>query len=122
MKPTGIIRRTDDFGRIVIPKEIKNRVNIENGDPLEIFIENNDIILRKYNNTDEIAQNCARWVNQYKNKIISITNIEGKTSCVFHSNSGIKQASVIYCPSDKFDLNVAICYCAKKVGFQIEGI
>lgn len=46
MKATGIIRRIDDLGRIVIPKEIKNRLNIENGDPLEIFVENNDIILK----------------------------------------------------------------------------
>lgn len=122
MKSTGIIRRIDDLGRVVIPKEIRKRLNIRENDALELFVENNRLVFEKYNNTDEIAQNCARWVDQYKNKIISITNIEGKTSCVFHSNLGIRQASVIYCPSDKFDLNVAICYCAKKVGFQIEGI
>ena len=120
MKKLGTTKNYN--GNIYITKEIRKNLDIKDGEILEIFTENNSIILKKDTKTDEIAQNCARWVDQYKNRIISITNIEGKTSCVFHSNSGIKQASVIYCPSDKFDLNIAICYCAKKVGFQIEGI
>lgn len=49
MKAFGVIRRIDDFGRIVIPREILREVNIHEGDPLEIFIEDkNTLCFRKY--------------------------------------------------------------------------
>ena len=48
MKETGIIRRVDDLGRVVIPKEIRRNLGIREGDPLEIFVENGCICLRKY--------------------------------------------------------------------------
>ena len=49
MKTTGIIRRVDDLGRIVIPKEIRRSVGIREGEPLEIFIEGGDTVcFRKY--------------------------------------------------------------------------
>lgn len=48
MKNTGIVRRIDDLGRIVIPKEIRNVLKINNSDELEIFIDNNMIVLKKY--------------------------------------------------------------------------
>ena len=49
MKATGIIRRVDDLGRIVIPKEIRRSVGIREGEPLEIFIEGGDTVcFRKY--------------------------------------------------------------------------
>lgn len=50
MKATGIIRRIDDLGRVVIPKEIRRSMNIHEGDPLEIYVnsENNEIIFIPY--------------------------------------------------------------------------
>ena len=48
MKPTGIVRRLDDLGRIVIPKEIRQRLLLEENDPLEIFVEDDGIKLKKY--------------------------------------------------------------------------
>ena len=45
MKATGIVRRIDDLGRVVIPKEIRRTLKIREGDPLEIFIEDNDLSL-----------------------------------------------------------------------------
>ncbi|AGX43992.1 AbrB/MazE/SpoVT family DNA-binding domain-containing protein [Clostridium saccharobutylicum] len=48
MKNTGIVRKVDDLGRIVIPKELRKTLNINEGDALEIFTESKDIILRKY--------------------------------------------------------------------------
>ena len=49
MKATGIIRRIDDLGRIVIPKEIRKTMHIRESDPLEIFTERDgDIILKEY--------------------------------------------------------------------------
>lgn len=49
MEATGKIRRIDDLGRIVIPKEIRKKMGISEGDPLELFIENNKVIFIKYN-------------------------------------------------------------------------
>lgn len=48
MRATGIIRRVDELGRIVIPKEIRRTLKIEDGDPIEFFIEGNNIILQRY--------------------------------------------------------------------------
>ena len=51
MKATGIIRRVDDLGRIVIPKDIRRTIGIHEGEPLEIFIEGGDAVcFRKYKN------------------------------------------------------------------------
>ncbi|HUV85190.1 MAG TPA: AbrB/MazE/SpoVT family DNA-binding domain-containing protein [Methanosarcinales archaeon] len=48
MKSTGIVRKIDELGRVVIPKELRRTLNIEEKDGLEIFTEGNTIILRKY--------------------------------------------------------------------------
>ena len=48
MKETGIIRRVDDLGRIVIPKEIRRKLGIREGDPLEIFLHEDCICFKKY--------------------------------------------------------------------------
>ena len=48
MKATGIIRRIDDLGRVVIPKEIRRSCHIREGDPLEIFLEEGCICFSKY--------------------------------------------------------------------------
>lgn len=48
MKATGIVRRIDDLGRVVIPKEIRRTMNIREGDPLEIFLEDGSVVFRKY--------------------------------------------------------------------------
>lgn len=49
MKATGIIRRIDDLGRVVIPKEIRRTMKIKEGDPLEIFLEGEMVCFRRYN-------------------------------------------------------------------------
>lgn len=48
MKATGIVRRIDDIGRIVIPKEIRKAMRIKEGDPLEIFTEKDAVIFKRY--------------------------------------------------------------------------
>lgn len=56
MKATGIVRRIDDLGRIVIPIEIRRDMNIRDGDPLEIFVdENGEVILKKYSAVAELG-------------------------------------------------------------------
>lgn len=55
MKPTGIIRRIDDLGRIAIPKEVRRVMGIQDGEPLEIYYsaESKEIILKKYEPKEE---------------------------------------------------------------------
>ncbi|PIC76482.1 AbrB family transcriptional regulator [Sporosarcina sp. P19] len=48
MKSLGIVRKVDHLGRIVIPKELRNSMSLDQGDPIEIFVEDDRIILRKY--------------------------------------------------------------------------
>lgn len=48
MKSTGVIRNIDELGRIVVPKEIRKHLGIESTDPVEIFVDGDRILLRKY--------------------------------------------------------------------------
>ena len=48
MKATGVIRRVDELGRVVLPRELRRTLHIQEKDPLEIFVDGNKIILRKY--------------------------------------------------------------------------
>ena len=52
MKATGIVRRVDDLGRVVIPKEIRRSLKIKDGDPLEVFLEGNKVCFEKYSPID----------------------------------------------------------------------
>ena len=55
MKATGIVRRIDDLGRVVVPKEIRRTLRIREGDPMEIFTNHDgEIILKKYSPIGEI--------------------------------------------------------------------
>ena len=120
MKATGIVRRVDDLGRVVIPKEIRKMVKIKEGEALEIFTEDNKVIFQKYTIPEEtISKASAEWVNSHVNEINFVSFIGGVTTCGF-SSGPVGMASVKYNPSDKFDLNVAICHCAKKAGYYVE--
>ena len=56
MKATGIVRRIDDLGRVVVPKEIRRTLRIREGDPLEIFTDREgEIILKKYSPIGELG-------------------------------------------------------------------
>ena len=63
MKFTGIVRRIDDLGRVVIPKEIRRTLQIREGDPLELYVDNNVICFKKYEvNEAEHALACLEDV------------------------------------------------------------
>lgn len=62
MKATGIVRRIDDLGRVVIPKEIRRTLRIREGDPLEIFVDREgEVILKKYSPISELGD----FANEY---------------------------------------------------------
>ena len=69
MKTTGIIRRIDDLGRIVIPKELRKSLRIKNGDSLEIFVDQEDIILKKYSPMESIEEAASKYVDSF-NQVI----------------------------------------------------
>jgi len=62
MKATGIVRRIDDLGRVVIPKEIRRTMRIREGDPLEIFTESGgEVVFKKYSPVGEMAPFAAQY-------------------------------------------------------------
>ena len=78
MKSTGVLRRIDDLGRIVIPKEIRKHLKIKNGESLEIFIHDDTVVLKKYSymsDMEDIAQNCSDSFYDVINNEIIITDL-----------------------------------------------
>ncbi|WP_315115972.1 AbrB/MazE/SpoVT family DNA-binding domain-containing protein [uncultured Clostridium sp.] len=69
MKSTGIVRKVDELGRIVIPIELRRTLDIEIKDSLEIFVDGEQIILKKYNPSC-IFCGDAKNVKHYKGKIV----------------------------------------------------
>lgn len=74
MKATGIIRRIDDLGRVVIPKEIRRSMRIREGDPLEIYTTKDGICFRKYSpigemDTDTVKKICDQALGRLNYQI-----------------------------------------------------
>ena len=69
MKATGIVRNVDPLGRIVIPKELRRTMVIDEGTPLEIFVNEDKIVLRKYEPACTFCGSADGTVN-YKGKIV----------------------------------------------------
>jgi AbrB family transcriptional regulator, stage V sporulation protein T len=64
MKATGIVRRIDDLGRVVIPKEIRRTLRIREGDPLEIFVDRDgEVILKKYSPISELSSFAKEYAD-----------------------------------------------------------
>jgi AbrB family transcriptional regulator (stage V sporulation protein T) len=78
MKATGIVRRIDDLGRVVIPKEIRRTLRIREGDPLEIFVDRDgEVILKKYSPIGELgdfAKEYAESLSESTGHIAMITD------------------------------------------------
>lgn len=65
MRATGIVRRVDDLGRIVIPKEIRRTLRIKEGEPMELFIEDDSVVFKKYNvsaNSREVIEKAISYI------------------------------------------------------------
>ena len=64
MKATGIVRRIDDLGRVVIPKEIRRNLRIREGDPLEIYVDREgEVILKKYSSIGELGEFAQEYAD-----------------------------------------------------------
>lgn len=67
MKATGIVRRIDELGRVVIPKEIRRTLRIREGDPLELFTDRDELMLKKYSpiaSVERFAEGTAKSLNE----------------------------------------------------------
>ena len=76
MKATGIVRRIDDLGRVVVPKEIRRTLRIKESDPLEIFTDRDGkIILKKYSPIGELGDFAKEYAQ-------SLAQVSGYTVCI----------------------------------------
>jgi len=77
MKSTGVVRRVDDLGRIVIPKEIRRTLRIRDGESLEIFVDREMITLKKFSkmsDMNEVAKELVEIINATIDKTVLITD------------------------------------------------
>ena len=84
MKSTGVVRRIDDLGRVVIPKEIRKILRIREGDTLEIFVDGGDIILKKFSFISNLLDTAKKLVGVSEKLIkknILITNTDKVICC-----------------------------------------
>ncbi len=78
MKSTGIVRRIDELGRIVIPKEIRNNLRLRSGENIEIYTDNDTIILKKFsmvNKISDLAQELTDAIHTFLKYNIFITDM-----------------------------------------------
>lgn len=66
MQATGIVRRIDDLGRIVIPRELRRKLDIKEGDPLEIYVDDGGVLLKPY-----VTDDPDQMITKSGNKMIT---------------------------------------------------
>lgn len=92
MKATGIVRRIDDLGRVVIPKEIRRTLRIREGDPLEIFTDREGgIILKKYSPIGDLSDFSKGYAESLQQTVGHIVIITDKDNIVSISGSSKKE-------------------------------
>lgn len=65
MKNTGVVRKIDELGRIVIPKEIRKNLNIHNNEDVQIYVEEDKIILKKYQVMEGIKEKAQKYIDGF---------------------------------------------------------
>lgn len=92
MKATGIVRRIDDLGRVVIPKEIRRTLRIREGDPLEIFTDKEgQVILKKYSPIGELSEFAKEYAESLHQSSGHITCIADKDTIIAVSGASKKE-------------------------------
>ncbi len=92
MKATGIVRRIDDLGRVVIPKEIRRTLRIREGDPLEIFTDREgEIVLKKYSPIGELSQFATQYAEALAQSTGHIVCIADKDCLIAVAGNGKKE-------------------------------
>ncbi|BAF58300.1 MAG: stage V sporulation protein T [Pelotomaculum sp.] len=92
MKATGIVRRIDDLGRVVIPKEIRRTLRIREGDPLEIFVDREgEVILKKYSPIGELGDFAKEYADSLYEALGHITCIADRDIIIAVSGAPKKE-------------------------------
>jgi AbrB family transcriptional regulator, stage V sporulation protein T len=103
MKATGIVRRIDDLGRVVVPKEIRRTLRIREGDPLEIFVDREgEVILKKYSPINELGDFAKEYAEALFDTLGHTVLISDRDEFIAVSGGSKKE------------------YLNKKIGSQIE--
>lgn len=92
MKATGIVRRIDDLGRVVIPKEIRRTLRIREGDPLEIFVDREgEVILKKYSPIGELGDFAKEYADSLHEALGHIACIADRDTIIAVSGAPKKE-------------------------------
>ena len=92
MKATGIVRRIDELGRVVIPKEIRRTLRIREGDPLEIFVDREGgVILKKYSPIGELGDFAREYAESIHQSVLHSAAICDKDGIIAVSGTGKKE-------------------------------
>lgn len=92
LKSTGVVRRIDDLGRVVIPKEIRRTLRIKEGDPLEIFTDKEgEVILKKYSPIGELSEFAAEYAETLTKTTGHIAYITDKDTVIAVSGASKKE-------------------------------
>lgn len=92
MKATGIVRRIDELGRVVIPKEIRRTLRIREGDPLEIYVDREGgVILKKYSPIGELGDFAKEYAESIHQAVGHIAAICDRDSVIAVSGAGKKE-------------------------------
>ncbi|MDU2064805.1 MAG: stage V sporulation protein T [Sporomusaceae bacterium] len=92
MKATGIVRRIDDLGRVVIPKEIRRTLRIREGDPLEIYVDREgEVILKKYSPVGELGDFAKEYAEALHEAISHMVLIADRDTIVAVAGASKKE-------------------------------
>ena len=92
MKATGIVRRIDDLGRVVIPKEIRRTMRIREGDPLEIFTDKDgELIFKKYSPIGELGDFAAQICDSLRKSTDSIAAVCDRDGIIAIAGGGKRE-------------------------------
>ncbi len=93
MKATGVVRKLDNLGRIVIPKEIRKTLRIRDGEPLEIFTgRDGEVILKKYSPVEELGEYAKQYAEALYQTIGNSVLITDTDNVIAASGTGRKEA------------------------------
>ena len=116
MKATGIVRRVDDLGRIVIPKEIRRTLKIREGDPLEIYTEKDGgVIFRKYSPMGDLQEFAGQICQAIQDNTGCIAAVSDRDSII--ALAGASKKELLEKPNSKeldklMEQRKNYCYCA----------
>ena len=95
MKSTGVVRRIDELGRIVIPKEIRKNLGLREGEGLEIYVEDKKLVMKKYSKIDNHQDNIKSIIKFISDSFNININFYDRDKLVYYTNEILSKISFI---------------------------